>query len=248
MQITDTQNNTRFLYAYVRDFKWMRTADNETNVGHPKVGNVYQVVENTDTKTYRLFYEVDGETSAIYLATLLAPDDGEPADYISDIVEITKKTIVDRRLPIAQLENIVKWCADDNASIRQMINLPNNEPKGTVNMTPDQVIDHIEARKQHKDFLELGNFLVQLSQADPFKYRALSEFAYTTLDHEDSVIDTSWPEFSKTLGAGRNISKAIDALARYGGDNRRTNLDEKDLYLAMNALLNELTRRLFHDY
>lgn len=252
MQITDTPNNTKFVYLYVNSFQWSNPVDIESAVGHPKPGQVYRAILNTDTKSYRLFYDVEGDLRGAYLSHLISPQGEDPNEiaYTSDIIEITKQNILGLKLNDSQLAEMLKWIKEDNESIREFMNLPppneNGQRDPGASLNADQVLEHINNAKDQAEFAELGTYLATLMKGDPVMFSALSEFIYSVGDKDErSAIDTSWPSFSPVLGAGKNISKALEAIARYGGDDRRINLDPEDLTLAMNCLLDELTRRQY---
>ena len=56
-----------------------------------------------------------------------------------------------------------------------------------------------------------------------------------------------WMRQHPTKGLSLNISKALQALDRYAGDDRRTNEDMGDLYRAVEAVVTELERKISND-
>lgn len=243
MQLTDTTTNTKTVYIYFKDFEWYASEAHESNVGHPKKSEVYRAILNTDTKTYRVFYEVENKLDAVYLASLITDAEAD-YNYRSDAVEITKANILELQLKETQLDQIVKWSKENNKPIADFMGLQPAAPS-QQQMNAQQVKEFIDQQEVMKDFTELGQFLGDLLQADPALYNALADFIYS-LSQAEVDIDADYPSMSPVLGAGTNISKALKHIRIYGSEDRRTNLNTEDLHLAMQAILEELVRRQFH--
>lgn len=243
MQLTDTTNNTRIVYIYFKDFEWFASEAHETNVGHPKKGEIYRAILNTDTKTYRVFYEVEDRLDAVYLASLVTDDESD-YNYRSDALELTKSNILGFQLKENQLDQIIKWSKENNKPITDFMGLQPAAPP-QQQMNAQQVKEFINQQEVMKDFTELGQFLGDLLQADPALYNALADFIYS-LSQAEVDIDSDYISMSPVLGAGTNISKALKHIRMYGSEDRRTNLNTEDLHLAMQAILEELVRRQFH--
>lgn len=253
VQLTDTVNNTRVAYLYVSHFEWLDAAANETHVGHPKIGRVYRSILNTATKSHRLFYDIEGRLEGMYLSMLDTDVVDGSKDYDAEIVELRSNNILEYEITEEDLDNLILWEKEENKTIKQYMGL-DKQAGGSESaplqqtLSPQQVMQHINDQEANKAFMQLGAFLKRLADTDPQLFEALSILIYSVADNpeEDTTIDRSWMAFSAVLGPGKNISKAIDALARYGGEDRRTNLDEKDLIKAIKALLIEMVRIQLH--
>lgn len=244
MNLPDTPQNTSIVYLFVNSFEWMSAADKERNVGHLHSGAVYRALYNKDTKTYRVFYKDEtGTLNAIYIPKLIMTEEERESEftYLSNIVEIRRNNVVELGLTIDHLNEILFWQDEKDKSVKQATELEQQK------ITPQDVIEAVQQQQETVEFNALGKAIYDLRQSNQALYDALSEMVYFVIESESKVnkgvIDAGWMDFSKILGAGKNIGKAIQHLSVYGSDDRRTNLGQRDLLEAINALLLESTRR-----
>lgn len=130
--VIDTPKNTKIVYLYVRDFRWNRTVDHESSMGHPKKGCIYQAVKNIDTKSYRLAYEFDKNENTkdfqfillnklVHKASPLTQESPSfyvtGTDYDSDIFEVNMSNLLDCDLNDKELDKLYQWVMDDNKTL-----------------------------------------------------------------------------------------------------------------------------------
>jgi hypothetical protein len=233
MVLSDNEKNVEFLYAYVKDFKWHNNLDNEQFHGHPMKGHIYRLMHNKDTKSYRLFYDsVNGGMIAIMLPSLTDVEDG----YRAKLVPISKKNIVSLDLSEDNLEVLVKWLENDNKDLKKFMGFGEEKNK---------LVRISSKEKEVADFVMSAS---EMYQREPVVFEALQDLLVfiTERGDEDSMesIDLS---FSKEHGAGINISKSFNLLARYIGEDKRKSFMSEDLLEAIYTLLNEHARNNFHN-
>lgn len=246
IELDDKATNTKIVYLYVKEFTWTNIESRENTAGHPKKDRLYRGVFNTDTKTYRLFYKED---EAVYLPTLTATTDNE-FGYLSNIVEVTVQNVLELDINDEDLTEFVKWVEDDNATLKNTMGINQGQPKQKP-VTEAEFMKAMQATQEGREQLEFLAELRSLREVNLPVFSALTDLVSYLVNVDvpegaDSFVDTAWMNVSKTLGAGKNISRAIEHLARYGGENRRTNLSGTDLMIALKALLEEQARRNFH--
>lgn len=245
LTLTDTVENTTFQFLYVRHFAWNFPTDNERNVGHPKKGRLYRGIYNTDTKTYRLFYEIGDETTGIYIPKLVETNsDIEIGNtYTSDIVVLTRKNILDCDITPEDLDALVGWIQSKNEYLKKITNL---EPKKTENPqpTPQQNMATMMAQRENQEFMELCKTLAKLKTHDPILYDGIDNLIDFFVNNEPTG---GWIGTSKVLGPGKNVGDAITHLEVYGGDDRRRNLARLDLLIAIRFLVTELMRNIIQE-
>jgi len=247
MKLPDTTDNSEIVYLYVKSFEWFDPIDNENNVGQPKGGFVYRAVVNRETKTYRLVYmDETKKMTAVYLPVLITGEESE-YNYRSEIIEITKNNILSLNLAERDLHMLLVWIKEKNQSLKQALGV--EQPQQQIpNLTSEQVMNVIQSDQEDKYLHKIGESLVNIRNFDPILYDALSEliFYVEEVTSPSNAVDDE-DGYSSVLGAGVNISKASEALKRYGSDDRRTNLDYTDLLEAHYALLVETGRRIIHN-
>jgi len=231
MQLSDTIENTDFLYLYVKKFKWTDAYTTELLQGHPIEKRVYRGSYNKDTKTYRIFYtsSADNKLSAIALSSLVTTE-----WYTSEIVDISRHTILSLDLTEGDLEQLIQWQKKDNADIKsEMIPPPSTLPS-LRQETTNSILDVAE-------FISCAS---ELYTQQPATFDAVHEIIHMLNDSigEGDSIDSIGVSLSISHGAGYNIGKALDHLGVYMSDDRRNNLMEEDLDAAILNLINEKIR------
>ncbi len=250
MVLSDNSKNTEFLYLYVDEFQWLSHMDTEAFSGHPKPKSVYRAIFNKDTRGYRIIYgTTNGNPQAIVLKNLANKNKG--VGYLSNMVILTRDNILNFDISDEDLDKMVFWIDTENKDLDDIMkkskhptvlgdNLDNtNLPP----LTPMDIIPLITNNTRRVDG-ELSDFLSlaqNFQDKDPFLFDAIHDLMNYISD--DRVNDVSFLNFSKNFASGANVSAAFQALTRYAGDNRRTNLDEQDLLQAIKHLLNEYTQR-----
>jgi len=251
--VTDTPINTTFGYLYVKSFKWSSAHDNETHVGNPKAGRVYRAAFNKDTKTHRLFYDLSNQVTALFLPHLVVAEKSDEDNFFSElnytgeIIELKKSTILDCNISEEDLDELCKWIEEDNRSIKQLMGFEQPQFKP---VTGEEIVRAIQQNiLRDEDFIVFVQEARTLKENNRVLFDAVGEFMWFVNEkssHPDEPIDGSWTEFSKTLGAGKNISKALDHISKYGGESVRTNLMQEDLFGAIRSLMLEQGRRQIH--
>lgn len=249
----DTKTNTKIVYLYVNQFKWAFSTDHEAALGHPKEKTLYRGVYNTDTKTWRGIYELEGKMKGFFLKTLNSKEsvsEEEVIGYTSHITEISPSTILNCDLQESDLDQLLKWLENNN---KDLINTlwPKNEIKG---FRMEEAIGEKEfvpllttiLYGKDSEFADLLGILHSLRTNDPLIFEALThliDFLEQGEPTDDSVIDPTWIRMDKLHGTGANMAAALEKISRYSGGNRRTNLREEDLMGTIRDLLNEQIRR-----
>jgi len=242
LTLTDTIENTTFQFLYVRDFAWNSPIDNERNVGHPKKGRTYRGIYNKDTKTFRLFYEVNKEITGVYLPKLVGVDVDEIESYNSDIVALTKHNILECDITPEDLDLLVGWIKDKNEELKRITNLKKEEK--TAQPSPQGNMAAVMAQRENADFLESCKAFARLKQHDPLIFDGIDNL----IDfYEHNEPTSGWIGTSRVLGPGKNIGDAITHLEVYGGDDRRNNLSKIDLFIAIRFLITELMRNIIQE-
>ncbi len=253
IKLTDSEKNTSIVYIYVKEFAWTNPTDNENNQGHPKKGRLYRAVHNKDTKSYRLVYKDESSpqgVTAVFLPALTSVEVDtflENNGYNASMIELTKHNLLECDISEEDLTDAVKWIEEDNKTIKQLMGFKSDNTRPPTQQELANVLQQTQEGQERMRFLEnLGH----LRELNPPIFDALGNLVDYLVDidgeHADSTIDASWVGLSKTLGAGKNISDALERLSRYGSESRRDNLMESDLMEAIRALLQEQVRRNFH--
>lgn len=252
MTLSDSIHNTEMVYLFVNKFSYGKNMiAKEESAGHPKPKKIYRAIRNTDTDTYRIIYKVENNQVFSTIIEDLQCDD-ETAGYTSDIKRITLNNILEFDIPEKCLDNLIHWIDTDNDDVKAVV------PVGPPNKL---VSRNLVAGKQAKESgipegaIALDEEIVmfftlasELRESDPLLFGTIFDVLnYLVSQNKIEVFDTGWMGFDKNHGAGVNVSAAIKKLSLYMSDDRRTNLDEKDLTGAIVDLLTEKGRRSLHD-
>lgn len=252
----DTKKNTKIVYLYINEFKWMLSEDNEMAMGHPKEKTLYRGVYNTDTGTYRGIYETNGKMKGFFLKKLISKENISEEDitgYTSNIIEVSPSTILDCNLTEKELDKLTQWIQSENKDL--MEELWPREKTGEIKAfrIPDEAGEAFTKvfadmlRGTPSELSQLTDSLGNIRDTDPLMFEAIEDLIYFLGEEEgstqDSILDPTWINSDKLHGTGANMSAALTKLARYCGHNRRVNLDKADLFGAMKNLLNEQIRR-----
>jgi hypothetical protein len=233
MILNDNEKNTEFLYLYVEKFKWSNQENAEAFAGHPKPKSVYRAILNKDTNGYRILYSVENGTGNAVIINSLNSD-SEDIGFTCKIHTITRNNILDFDISEEDLDKLSIWTEKDNQDLKNIM-------KG--NTEPFQQIDILD--EEASEFFACA---LDTRKEDPLLFDAIHEYMHHLLEQQPDIssLDTTWLNMSPKFGTGSNISKAIDHIKTYVSENRRTNLDEKDLFHAITHLLNEINQRRFN--
>lgn len=243
VQLTDTKENTIFGFLYVKEFEWMDPLDKESHGGQPKKGRVYRSIYNNQTNSYRLYYELGGQLTGLYLPQLHSIEtENYHVVYTSSIVPLSRTTILDCDITPEDVEQLCKWIDDDNKEIKTLTGLKNEVTPRPVS---GQEIAKAFAQVKDEYFLEFIAGAKQLKDTNSTLFEGVANCVHFFNSLGE---DNSGPlEYNKTTGTGRNIGKAMDHLKNYTSENRRVNLDPNDLMLATKSILSELMRAIVFD-
>lgn len=245
MTLPDTKENAEIVYLYIKSFKWLDPLDNEKAVGHPRPGSVYRAIYNSETKTYRILYiDEQKELNGVYIPLLLMDEDHLEGkyNYLSEAYQINKENIVNLNLSEDNLVEILAWQKEKDKPIKHAVGLE------APQVTAEQIVVAAQKQQEGQEFQELGQVMMAIKEVSPELYFALGDLIYFTAEASHSrVEDSLWLiHFSKTLGAGLNVSTAMTHLKTYSSDDRRTNLNADNLLEATMCLLLENARRKMH--
>lgn len=272
-QIIDTKENIRLIYLYIKSFKWLLDIDREMANGHPQEGRLYRGAENTSTHTYRIYYEFDDKNKqvlGIFLPRLRSEDTS--GIYTADVIELTLSNILDLNISDQDLDNLLHWLEIDNSDLKKrmwgeekskgrMIS-PEGTPQLSTSQPLSDPLEHLNdeammlmtieyIKKKDAEFGEVVEDLKMLKDFNPAMFSSLARLLFylmkTESEHNHTPIDPYWIHLDKEMGAGANLSSAVTLLARYGGPDRKSNLEEVDLMGAIKYLLLEQQRRNFHN-
>lgn len=242
MVLSDNLTNTEFLYLYIDKFQWSSHVDSEQFGGHPKPKHVYRAILNKDTGGYRVIYKVvNGNAQAMMINTINSEDEGN--GFTCSIVPLTKANILNYDINDADLTTLEYWTENENKDLIAI--MKGSDTPVLSGFIPD---DKVSIEKITEDVVEFIACATTLRNVNPLLFDAVHEFIHhaTETQPEDTSIDTTWLNLSKQFGTGANVHKALEHLSIYAGNNRRTNLDEHDLFQAITHLLNEYTNRQFN--
>lgn len=224
--IQERQTEVLIKYLLVKKFSYHDPQEAESMSGHPLPGRIYRSVYNVNTKHHRLLLP-DGVVMGFNQLT----GTSEAASF--ELVEITLENILDH--------DIVE---EDFAIF--------HHPNDDIFFEPKVEIIGLEALQQkigesmHQeiDFSQRASHAVlSLYQANPAKAEILVELAeyLNDKDLEASTDISNWMRYHHK-GSFVNIAKALTALDRYTGENKRTNEAANDLFEALEAIVVELER------
>ena len=253
MILQDNIHNTEIVYLYTHKFEYGNNPiSKEENGGHPKPKTVYRAIYNTDTNTYRLIYNISKEgLSFIFIPKL--KDHDEESGLSVDIKILTKKNILDFNISEENLDELLSWLKTDNKDIKEItgdIGTPKPKQQKVKQGDKPAVVPQNKGVKLPPQVVQFLNLGIELEKTDPLIFGTmfdllvyLNQNVYTDI----GVVNASWLKLDKDHGAGTNISSAVEKLARYMSQDRRTNLDGKDLLGAIKDLLQEQGRRTYHE-
>lgn len=235
MILSDNKTNTEILYLYVKKFKWLNPINHEGFGGHPKEGRVYRAVKNTDTNSYRLIYGKIGNIGqGIMFQSLEDDSDG----YTADMVPITKSNILDFNIEEEDLDLLAVWVETNDEDIRQIFEPPLLPPPRPSFSTPlpSSSSPEIEA------LTEFTECVLELRDIDVFSFDTVHDLIHKLTEPPNESIEVLNIRMNEAFGGGANMVKVFELLARYVGDDRRTNKDPQDLLEAMKFLTYEVNR------
>lgn len=242
MILNDNSTNTDFLYLYVEKFDWVSQVDSEQFNGHPKTKAVYRAIYNKDTKGYRIIYSVSstGEAQAFIIDKLVS--ENEENGFTCKITPITRQNMLGFDIDEKDLDKLLFWTETDNLDLKKIMVENEKKPTQKQNNTIIDIRDVDPA---------VGEFFICAMEArdvNPLLFDAIHELMHNVIETtpDDTSVDTTWISLSKKHGTGANISRALESIALYAGENRRTNLDTEDLFQAIKHLLNEYIQRQFN--
>lgn len=245
MNLSDNKTNTEILYLYFEKFKWTSYVDTEQFHGHPKAKSVYRAILNRDTGGYRIIYKVfKGNPMAVFINSL--DNENEEEGFVCKACVLEKFNILKYDLSEEEIDKLLEWVTINNKDLTDIIN-NSDTPTKVGDPTNEQPLD----QNIVEDVLETTEFIscaLELKKFNPLLFDSLHEFIHHINDQQppDTSVDSTWISLSKKFGTGANINEALKHIAVYAGENKRTNLDEYDLFEAVKCLLNEFTQRNFN--
>lgn len=260
MILQDTIENTQIVYLYVNKFDYGTDLVNkEQNSGHPRSNTVYRAIFNTDTKSYRLIYKVDKDNVYSVFIPVLKVEEENDLEFVCDITVLTSNNILSFKISEKNLDDLLKWLKTDNSDIKEILgDVGGSSKKKKVKKAtqqPAQVPSPVKADengiiKLSPEILRFLNFGMELNKVDPLIFGTIFDlliYLNQNVYSDTGVVSTNWLKLDREHGAGVNVSAAVEKLSRYLGQDRRTNLDEKDLMGALKDLLIEKSRRNYHE-
>jgi hypothetical protein len=222
-------------YLFIKKFEWSNIQYKEDYQGHPLEGRVYKASYNENTKNHTLHGMGDVSVTIEYLKTS-DPD----RSYVSDILELTKETILSVDIQEEDLNKIINWNEMEDGESLELSNLP----------IPLQTLFTAMANQANQDEETIQAVASRLRELQPISPLQV-EIAHDVVEHltlmsmnEDAASEL---ELDPDLGKGMNISHSIRAISRYISKDRRESDFEEDLYEAIGGLMRELERRRICD-
>lgn len=251
--LIDTSSNTKIVYLFVNNFEWTAAANKEIALGHPKNGRVYRAVKNTDSESYRIMYPINNTFQGTYLSTL--KESNSENGYVSDIQEIEIGNILDFNILEDDLTQFVRWIEIDNSDLKGAFKQFFEKQSNPLGSMPRQLnkkdllaVVVGALRGTDPEMASVVSTISELRSVEPQIYAALGVFVNHILanNEPETSIDSRWIRFDKTLGAGANLSSAVQRLSSYGSSDRRKNFSENDLMEAIKDLFLETYRLKSH--
>ena len=219
--IPELQKDIEIKYLFIKKFTYFNPEDNEIFKGHPTPGRVYKSVYNINSKHHRLLLP-----AGIAMGFNQLAGTSEGAEF--ELEEITINNILDFNIKEDDLD----------------IFLQSNDDLFEPQMNLHQAMLTID--REESDFSgRASEVVLGLWALNPTKAEILIEIAdlLTKSELKSHEEITGWMRFHPQKGLPLNIEKAIKALDRYWGDERKTSEDTKDLFEALEAICVELERR-----
>lgn len=225
-------------YLYVKKWSWNHGVV-EVMQGVPKEGTVYRGLYNTLTKSYRLIISEPPAVTAILIDSLVIADEvnpfGDIIPFVCELVEITKQNILGMNLSEDDLDKIIKW---QEIKGRDLIT-----PRETALMSLDKAMKDQSVEDAERLHEALG-IIEQLLTINCMHFELILELTDVLIkhnmeDYEDPCISLSEGEYGLSL----NIGDVYRALGVYTSQDKRLNLDRRDLHEAFIGIVKELSRR-----
>lgn len=219
-------------YIYIKKHVWFHPAMREEFQNHPLQGRVYRDIYNPKTGNHKV--PVSG-SDGIGFETLVGSN--EASDY--ELVEINLDNILDFDIREEDLDLLNKWIESENSDIRQMYS-----PTAPLNKLKQALHNH---NMDEADALARGTeALHNLWHINNLKYDIIVNLInYLSEADLDSYADPgNYLRHHPSHGLGVNIAQALRALDNYASDNKRVSEDLADLYVAVEALVTEIERKI----
>lgn len=236
--MTEQFKDVTIKYIYVSKFDWLHPIEREQFLGHPLKGRVYRDIFNPQTGNHKIL--VPGLDGGLGFDNLKATND--LADF--DLREITLDTILDFDIVEDDLDLMNQWIESGNKDIEQRY-----EPTIPQGLNRLREALHNQKQDEAEALARATESMMHLWVANPDKFSVMVNFINFLTDADlDSLSDpANYIRLHPTDGKGVNIAQALRAIDTYNGDNRRTNENMVDLYIAMEALTVECERRYVND-
>lgn len=223
--IQERDSDVEVKHIYIKKFKYNNPEIAESMCGHPISNRVYKSIFNINTKHHRLLLP-DGVVMGFDVLNGSNPD----AEY--DLIEITLDNILDFDIQETDLDLMLK---EDQSPTFEIIGL--EKLQEALNQ---QGMDEVDFSQRASEAV-LGLF-----HANPLKAEILVDLANYLSDADlDSYEDiANHIRHHPTSGKGLNIAQALRALDSYNDDSRRTGEDMEDLFVALEAIVTEMERKI----
>jgi hypothetical protein len=246
MTLSDNKTNTEYLYLFVEKFKWTSHIDTENFNGHPKPKGVYRAILNKDTGGYRVIYKFFNGNPVAFVINSLESNDEENG-FVCKISTLDKNNILKFDISESDLDNMIGWIASDNKDLRDIMDQP--DLVRSLPIPTDIKLSFPSPVEPDQELMEFFECALAARKVNPLLFDGIHELFHHIINEQpkETSVDATWITLSKNFGTGANIIKALEHIAQYAGENKRTNLDEYDLFEAIKHLLNEYTQRRFND-
>lgn len=225
-------------YLYVNKFIWQSPIEREQFQGQPLKHRVYRDIFNPLTGNHKLL--IPGMDGGIGFDKL--KDTNEAADF--DLKEITLDTVLDYDITENDLDLLNQWIESGNRDIEDSYRpIPNEGLQKLKQALHSHNQDEAEALAMATDSM------MNLWSANPEKFSVMVSIIQFLTDADlDSYEDIAHHiRLHPVSGKGVNVAQALRAIDNYNSDDRRTNEDVSDLYMAIEALVTEAERKFTND-
>lgn len=227
--IEEKLESIEFKYLYTKRFVWAHPVMVEEYQGHPIQGRVYRDIFNPQTKNHKIILV---GTEGLGLPTLVGSTDLSDFEF----KEITLETILDFEIKEEDLDLLNGWIESGNSDIKAMYQPLNKLTQALHSHEEDEAEALARATESLLHLWNINslkfdivvNLINYLAEADLNSY---SDVANHIRHHP-------------TQGKGVNITQALRALDHYNSDDRRSGEDLSDLYVAIEAMVVELERKI----
>jgi hypothetical protein len=218
-------------YYYSKDFRWIDPMLSEQFQGHPRPGQVYRAIVNDSTKNIKV---IVSENTAVVINDFL-----HGIHYEGYLTPLTLENILELNLEEKELDRIIKWQERDHADLKRLYNPQQTTGEHVVLQTLANAMNQ-QAGEEREDITRATNLLAALRITDSVGFELILELidalGHESMSDEPSRALATDPRFS----TGINVSRAMNSLCRYIGDDKRTNYDREDLIEAFLGIVNEL--------